>query len=908
MKSELKVFYKVPNGIRASLLHDRPLLSTSQNGLVALDTTLFSLWQHAADRDLSEIIASFQTEGATPDAICAALACLAEAGLLVREGESAPCTPQSVCGDLVSVVIVSYNSLVWLKECLPSLLSQTYTPLEVIVVDNASADGSADWLEASYPSVRLSRLEIAQSLAHAINQGVAIAQGTYFLILNPDIQLDPDAIAQMVAVAQSDPVCAAVAAKLKFWWAPAFLNGLGNRVETSSWGTDNAIGYLDLGQFDSWSEVPSACFAATLIPRTAWEAVGPVDEGFPLYYEDSEWSYRARMLGYTVRCAPQSVIYHAFGSRVPSGEDSGLTYRKLRRVVYGRLRFAVKIVSLPYLHHFLRNYGLEDLTNFFRALARSNWSTAQGYLGGWWDFLKNLQTMTQERKYLQARRSRSDENLFALRREMPATLVWHGLPELTWDSVLHYYLPLLRSNRTQPMPEFENWKHRPHLLIVSNDVVGAKMAGPAMRYLEIARVLSGDMDVTLAIPSETTLEVPDVCLVRYWEERPASLQVLIENSDVALVSGYMVEKFPFLQHTQTRLVVDLYDPFILENLHYYLNEPISAQETFNHHAVSITNSLACLGDFFICGSDRQRDFWMGMLAANERINPRNFAKDPSLRALIDVVGIGFPNREPNPKPMLRGVHPAFPEDAQIVLWGGGIWEWLDPLTLVKAWPKVLAQHPQARLIFLGTRHPNPLVPRHKMALETLALAAEIGEKERTIFFYEWLPYEEREALLCEADIGVTLHPLHVETRYSIRTRVLDYLWARLPVLVTEGDVTSEWILQYGVGRVVPPLNVEALEQVLGEMLEKPKSAWASAFEPLRESFCWSQVVLPLRRYCLHGEYAPDRQMRSGLATPVATKGQQPGRLSKALYIWHREGFRAVWRRIWQRIQSRVARP
>jgi len=62
--------------------------------------------------------------------------------------------------------------------------------------------------------------------------------------------------------------------------------------------------------------------------------------------------------------------------------------------------------------------------------------------------------------------------------------------------------------------------------------------------------------------------------------------VLVENSDVALISGYMVEKFSFLQHTQTRLVVDLY--FILENLHYYVNEPISAQQTFNHHAVSIT--------------------------------------------------------------------------------------------------------------------------------------------------------------------------------------------------------------------------------------------------------------------------------------------------------------------------------
>jgi len=70
---------------------------------------------------------------------------------------------------------------------------------------------------------------------------MAAAIGAHFLILNPDIRLEPDAVSHMVAVAQSNPLTAAVAAKLKFWWAPGFLNGLGNRVETSDWGTDNGV-------------------------------------------------------------------------------------------------------------------------------------------------------------------------------------------------------------------------------------------------------------------------------------------------------------------------------------------------------------------------------------------------------------------------------------------------------------------------------------------------------------------------------------------------------------------------------------------------------------------------------------------------------------------------------------------
>ena len=447
---------------------------------------------------------------------------------------------------------------------------------------------------------------------------------------------------------------------------------------------------------------------------------------------------------------------------------------------------------------------------------------------------------------------------------------------------------------------------RPHLLIVSNDVVDTLMAGPGMRYLEMARALSDHLDVTLAVPAETTIEVSGVHLVQYSEQRPGSLHVLVENSAVALISGYMVEKFPFLQHTRTRLVVDFYDPFVLENLHYYTSDPLSAQERFNRQAVGITNRLAQIGDFFICGSERQRDFWMGVLTANGRVNPRTFNLDPSLRSVIDVVGIGFPDRDPSPRPMLRGINPSFPAESRIVLWGGGIWDWLDPLTLVRAWPQVIAQHSEARLVFLGTRHPNPLVPRHKVAQRTEELAAEIGEKDRTIFFYEWLPYHEREGLLCEADVGVVLHPEHVETRYSIRTRVLDYLWARLPVLVSDGDVTSEWVRQYGLGQVVPPCDAAAVARSLCAMLERPKQAWAPAFDPLPDVFSWPRVVEPLRRYCLQGGYTRDREAREALLASETWGQAWRRRLARARYIRRTEGFRVLLHRAWRYIRWRLA--
>ena len=900
------ITYHTLKDVQVSYKHNRPLLSTPQGGKVAVDSTLVSLWEYAGGRSLDEILTHYQAESFTSDVVRAALACLAEAGLLSRNSEPQPRSVLDLNGPLVSVVIVAYNSREWLGECIPSLLSQTYSPLDIVVVDNGSEDDSASWVTSHYPQVRLLRLNEATSFACAINRGVEEARkGEYILLLNPDVRLEPDAVAQMVSVALEKPACAAVGAKLKFWWAPAFLNGLGNRVGAFSWGTDNGLGHLDLGQFDHWEELPSACYAAILIPRQAWEKVGPADEGFPMYYEDSEWSYRARLMGGKVLAAPQAVIYHAFGGRVPTGEREGLAPRKLRCVVYGRMRFAFKVVG-KYLGQFLYNYFLEDCTNFTRSLAQRDWAMARAYLGGWADTLKALPAMLGERQSLQSHRVISDDELFALQRDMPLAFAWHDLPELTWNLVQNHYLPIIRSGRTRPMPEFEPSERRPHLLIVSNDVVDVKMAGPGMRYLEMARALCNDLDVTLAVPTETALEVSGLNLVRYWEGRPGSLQVLVENSDVVLVSGYMVEKFPFLGYTRIRVVVDLYDPFVLENLHYYLHEPIQAQESLNEHAVAITNRLAQIGDFFVCGNERQRDYWIGVLTANGRANPRNFIQDPTLRSLIDIVGIGFLSREPHNFPFLRGVHPQVPPGARIVLWGGGIWNWLDPLTLVKAWPQVIAKRPEARLVFLGTRHPNPLVPHHEMADKTEKLAKEIGEKGRTILFFEWLAYEEREALLCESDVGVTLHPIHVETRYSLRTRVLDYFWARLPVLITDGDVTSEWVRQYGLGEVVPPFDVDAVARSLIAILDRPKSAWAPAFEPLRETFQWSQVVQPLLRYCLEGGYAPDRQDRG--APPAHPSGNgTASHLARAWHIWHTEGGRMLMHRVWRHIQWRLGR-
>lgn len=353
----------------------------------------------------------------------------------------------------VSAVIVSHNSLRWLDACLESLLAQTHQNLEIILVDNASADNSAAWVKEHFPGVQILPLEELHSLSHAINIGVQASSGDFFLLLNPDIVIEPDALEYLLKRIQDQPTCAAVAAKLKFLWAPGFLNGIGNRVGAFSWGTDNALGHLDLGQFDSWQQVPSVCFAAALISRRAWQTIGPLDEGFPLYYEDSEWSYRARLLGYTHLAEPRAVVYHAFSGRVPTGESSDLAASKLRRVTFGRLRFAAKLLSLPYLLRFLATYLLEDLLRVILELLRGKLAAASSSLHAWKDFLHQVRPLSLARAELQSRRRMSDREIFGAQGKMPASLIWNGLPELTWDLVETYYLPSLLEQGAQKPPE-----------------------------------------------------------------------------------------------------------------------------------------------------------------------------------------------------------------------------------------------------------------------------------------------------------------------------------------------------------------------------------------------------------------------------------------------------------------------
>ncbi|HUC13675.1 MAG TPA: glycosyltransferase, partial [Acidimicrobiales bacterium] len=205
---------------------------------------------------------------------------------------------------------------------------------------------------------------------------------------------------------------------------------------------------------------------------------------------------------------------------------------------------------------------------------------------------------------------------------------------------------------------------------------------------------------------------------------------------------------------------------------------------------------------------------------------------------------------------LRGVVPGIGHDDKVVLWGGGIYNWLDPISLLRAVRRLSQRLPELRLVFIGMRHPNPDIPAMRVATELQEQSARLGLTGTHVFFNAgWVPYGRRADFLLDADVAVSTHLDHIETRYSFRSRVLDYLWAGLPMVLTEGDVLAEEIANAGLGVTVPAGDDRALEDALEQVLASPPPA--EGFAAVAQSHTWERGARALLEFCSSPRRAPD---------------------------------------------------
>lgn len=428
---------------------------------------------------------------------------------------------------------------------------------------------------------------------------------------------------------------------------------------------------------------------------------------------------------------------------------------------------------------------------------------------------------------------------------------------------------------------------RPAVLFISADPVGEKMAGLGIRYWELAHVLRHHASVTIAHGGE-----PDgtaggesahegVRTAVYRPHAPGPLRALIASADAVVAHPQWSLVDRWLRRSRARVVFDLYCPETLETLELLAGRRAAIRRQLT--ATTLDRLHACLrtGDHFMCASETQRDLWLGAMLALRLIGPKLYDRDPSLRSVLDVVPFGVPSEPPapagpaGPRQTIAGLG----EDSEIVLWNGGIWSWLDVESAIRAVAALAARRPTVRLLFMGTIRDHPASAQATAAAR--ALAGELGLLGSVVHFHEqWVPYAERGAWLAQANCALSTHAEHLEARFAYRTRLLDCLWAGLPIVCSAGDDLAERVEGEGLGAVAPAGDVQALSASLEHVLERGREAYAASLRDAAQRQTWERVAQPLVRW-VRDPAPPPKPVEEA---PGALRAPLAQRLREAAYL------------------------
>lgn len=770
---------------------------------------------------------------------------------------------------LITVSIVNLNGSNYLKDCLESLKKLNYPTekIEIIIVDNGSNDDSVEFVRNNYPEVKLICNNGNLGFAKANNQAAAEAKGDYVAFLNNDTKVDENWLIELLRpVYGSDEIICSGSKVLSFdgksidfaggminFEAKGFQIDYGRPKEKDNHNIERFLPFVNGG--------------AMLVKRDVFLNSGGFDEDFFAYYEDVDLGWRLWVLGYKVVFAPDSIIYHMHHGTSKAFSDDKLRYLKERNALislyknYGEQSLSA-ILAATFSNIFARiftdfKFDYKSYYNF--DINDKNSSELSKKIGdeirqleidpqplsslmAVKDFLDNIAIHKAKRDFIQSNRRRDDKALF--------TYFKGQFLSVSGDE--NYQKQQINMLSSLGIYDIFNKKIKRTILLVSDEVIDKEMAGPAIRIWNFAEVLSRYMHVIIASPNKPDL--PDMEFEISWYSDDISLGKLVERADIILCGGTSFNKFKSLKRKDRFLILDIYDPYNLATLEEYSSKPIKERIGIHEEVVKTINEQLYWGDFFLCASERQRDFWLGMLAALNRINPITYYADSTLRKTIDVVPFGLPDSKPvHTTKVLKGVVGGIREDDFVIIWGGGIYNWFDPLSLIKAMRLISLERDDIKLFFMGVKHPNPMVKELSLVGETVNLAKSLGIFEKNVFFnFGWVKYDERQNYLMESDAGIITHPLHIETRFSFRTRVLDYIWADLPVISTEGDFFSDLIKTEKIGLVVKEKDPQDIAEAIKKIADD-KVFYKSCVENISriaDDYRWEKACSPLVKFCM----------------------------------------------------------
>lgn len=234
----------------------------------------------------------------------------------------------------VAAVVVNHNSGKLLEECLAALANQSFRPKKIIVVDNASTDGSADNIEIRYANTKLIRLN--RNVGFAEGNNIAVAETVdcdWLALVNPDAFVESSWLQSLLDRVASYPEYAFFGSRMLSGQDRARFDGVGDVYHVSGAHWRRGHGIVEKGRYLESKEIFASCAAAALYRREAFVEVGGFDASFFCYAEDVDLGFRLRLRGYKCLYVSDAVVYHV-GSAITGRRSDFTVYHGHRNLVW----------------------------------------------------------------------------------------------------------------------------------------------------------------------------------------------------------------------------------------------------------------------------------------------------------------------------------------------------------------------------------------------------------------------------------------------------------------------------------------------------------------------------------------------------------------------------------------------
>jgi len=291
---------------------------------------------------------------------------------------------------LVSIIIVNWNGMEYIKQCIDSILKQSYTNYEIIFVDNASSDGSIEFVEKTFPKIKIIKNKENLGFAQGNNIGISKSKGAFIALFNPDAVADEEWIEILVSALESSDKIGGVTGKMFYLG-----NQYGKNSVFCSWSKLNPFSAnpYNFHNDEPTSKVDYLAGGAMMIKSEVIKKIGLLDPEYFLYFDETDWCARMIKAGYDLVYIPTALVWHAISASISESN------KKIYFMERSRIRFAIKNFDLPHLPIFLIIIFAETLFLFGRDVTRMNFSRTKIRLRAiGWNILKLKKTIQQRKK------------------------------------------------------------------------------------------------------------------------------------------------------------------------------------------------------------------------------------------------------------------------------------------------------------------------------------------------------------------------------------------------------------------------------------------------------------------------------------------------------------------------------